>query len=99
MVGKDGCQWGGMACEWPLGLVDRTTWAKGVSGGLSFLLGGGFGEGVSVRVWTLGNECGVIGDRTGCGMMVTELVSWLEWPRDEKASPKQSCTWLSGGDG
>ena len=40
MVGKDGRRQGGMACEWPLGLVDRMTWAKGVGSGLSVLLGG-----------------------------------------------------------
>ena len=72
MVGKDGCRQGGVARGRPLVLVDRTTWAKGVGGGVSFLVGGGFGEGVSVGVWTLGNKCGVIGDGTGSGVTVTE---------------------------
>ena len=72
MVGKDGRRQGGVARGRPLVLVDRTTWAKGVGGGVSFLVGGGFGEGVSVGVWTLGNKCGVIGDGTGSGVTVTE---------------------------
>ena len=93
MVGKDGRRQGGMAREQPLGWVDRMTWAKGVSGSLRFLLGGGFREGVSAGLWTLGNEFGVIGNGTGCGMMVTE-VSFLAGVAKGRESKSQTILYL-----